>query len=326
MAKRNYRFNPETLSYERIGLNIKRIITRFLTYFSSSLALALLITFIIITYFETPKMKSLKSENQRLLTQYELMGKDLETIEKVMAEIQQRDDNIYRVIFESEPIPSSIRKAGFGGANKYSNLENMDNANLVITTATKLDILLKETYIQSKSYDDVMNLALSKEKMLASIPAVQPVSNKDLKRTASGWGYRIHPIYKIRKFHYGMDFTAPTGTEIYATGDGKVTLVKGNKRSKIGFGLEIKIDHGFGYVTLYGHLNGFNVKSGQLVKRGDVIGYIGNSGGSTAPHLHYEIHKNGKPVNPEYYYFKDLTPQEYEKMVAISSNMGQSFD
>jgi murein DD-endopeptidase MepM/ murein hydrolase activator NlpD len=326
MAKRNYRFNPETLSYERIGLNTKRMIARFLAYFSSSLALALVISFILITYFETPRMKMLKRENQRLLTQFELMSKDLETIEKVMADIQQRDDNIYRVIFESEPISSSIRKAGFGGVNKYANLENLENAELVIKTATHLDRLAKEAYIQSKSYDEVMRLALNKEKMLAAIPAIQPVSNKDLKRTASGWGYRIHPIYKIRKFHYGMDFTAPTGTEIYATGDGVVATVKGNKRSKIGFGLEIIIDHGFGYETLYAHLNEFNVKAGQKVKRGDVIGYVGNTGGSTAPHLHYEIHKNGKPVNPEYFYFKDLTPQEYEKMVAISSNMGQSFD
>jgi murein DD-endopeptidase MepM/ murein hydrolase activator NlpD len=326
MAKRNYRFNPETLNYEKIGLNFKKLLTRFIAYFSSSLALALVIVFVIINYYETPGMKSIKRENQRLLTQYELMGKDLETVEKVLDEIQQRDDNIYRVIFESEPIPSSIRKAGFGGVNKYANLENLNNSELVIKTAKKLDILAKEAYIQSKSYDEVMKLALNKEKMNASIPAIQPVSNKDLKRTASGWGYRIHPIYKIRKFHYGMDFTATVGTEVYATGDGVVTSAGGNIRSNIGFGLEIVIDHGFGYETVYGHLNGYNVKEGQQVKRGDVIGFVGNSGGSTAPHLHYEVHKNGEPVNPQFYYFQDLTPQEYEKMVVISSNTGQSFD
>jgi murein DD-endopeptidase MepM/ murein hydrolase activator NlpD len=326
MAKRNYRFNPETLSYEKIGLNIKRVLTRFFTYLSSSLALALVIVFVIVSYYETPRMKTIKRENQRLLTQYELLEKDLETIENVLDEIQQRDDNIYRVIFESEPIPSSIRKAGFGGINKYANLENLENADLVIGTAKKLDILAKEAYIQSKSYNEVMKLALNKEKMLAAIPAVQPVSNKDLKRTASGWGFRIHPIYKIRKFHYGMDFTAPTGTEVYATGDGVVTEAKGNKRSKIGFGLLVKIDHGFGYQTLYGHMSRFNVKKGQKVKRGDLIGFVGSTGGSTAPHLHYEIMKDGKKVNPAYYYFKDLTPQDYEKMVSISSNMGQSFD
>ena len=326
MAKRNYKFNPDTLSYEKTGLNARRLVLRFLAYLTSSLALAILISFIILTYFETPKMKSLKRENQRILTQYELMDKDLSTVEKVLTEIQQRDDNIYRVIFESEPIPSSIRRAGFGGVNKYANLENLDNAELVIKTAKKLDVLTKEAYIQSKSYDEVMEMALNKEKMLASIPAIQPVSNKDLKRTASGWGYRIHPIYKIKMFHYGMDFTAPTGTDVYATGDGVVTVVKGNKRSRIGFGQEIVIDHGYGYETLYGHLDGFNVKVGQHVKRGDIIGFVGNTGGSTAPHLHYEVHKNGKPVNPEYYYFKDLNPQDYEKMVSISTNMGQSFD
>lgn len=326
MAKRNYKFNPDTLSYEKTGLNARRLVLRFLAYLTSSLALAILISFIILTYFETPKMKSLKRENQRILTQYELMDKDLSTVEKVLTEIQQRDDNIYRVIFESEPIPSSIRRAGFGGVNKYANLENLDNAELVIKTAKKLDVLTKEAYIQSKSYDEVMEMALNKEKMLASIPAIQPVSNKDLKRTASGWGYRIHPIYKIKMFHYGMDFTAPTGTDVYATGDGVVAVVKGNKRSRIGFGQEIVIDHGYGYETLYGHLDGFNVKVGQHVKRGDIIGFVGNTGGSTAPHLHYEVHKNGKPVNPEYYYFKDLNPQDYEKMVSISTNMGQSFD
>lgn len=193
-------------------------------------------------------------------------------------------------------------------------------------TARKLDILAKEAYIQSKSYDKVMEMALNKEKMLASIPAIQPVANRDLKRTASGWGYRIHPIYKVRKMHYGMDFTAPVGTPVYATGDGKVVEVAGSKRSRVGLGLSVKVDHGFGYETIYAHLNAFNVKNGQEVKRGDVIGYVGNTGGSTAPHLHYEVHKNGQAVNPQYFYYKDLTPQEYEKMIAISGNIGQTLD
>ncbi len=326
MAKKKYKFNPDTLNYERVGISLKDKSLKILAYFSSSLALALVIVVVVLNIYETPKTKALRRENQRLLTQYELMDKDLEKIESVLDELQQRDDNIYRVIFETEPIPSSVRKAGFGGTNKYSHLESMDNSELVINTARKLDIVSKEAYIQSKSYDDVLNMALNKEKMLASIPAIQPVANKDLKRTASGWGYRLHPIFKVTKFHYGMDFTAPVGTPIYATGDGKVTTVKGSKRSRSGFGLEIIIDHGYGYETLYGHLNAFNVKRGQKVKRGDVIGFVGNTGGSTAPHLHYEVHKNGKKVNPSYYYYKDLTPQEYDKMIAISSNIGQSLD
>ncbi len=326
MAKKKYIFNPDTLSYERIGISFREKSTKILAYFSSSLALALIIFVVVINSYETPKTRALKRENQRLLTQYELMQKDLGKIEKVLEELQQRDDNIYRVIFETDPIPSSVRKAGFGGANKYSQLENMDNSELVIETARRLDIVSKEAYIQSKSYDEVLQMALNKEDMLASLPAIQPVTNKDLKRTASGWGYRIHPIYKVRKMHWGMDFTAPVGTPVYATGNGKVTEVSGSKRSRVGLGLTIMIDHGYGYETVYGHLNSFNVKRGQKVKRGDVIGYVGNSGGSTAPHLHYEVHKNGKRVNPAYYYYKDLTPQEYDKMIAISSNIGQTLD
>lgn len=326
MAKKKYKFNPDTLSYERIGISFRERTTKILAYFSSSLALALIIVVVVLNSYETPKTRALKRENQRLLTQYELMQKDLEKIEKVLDELQQRDDNIYRVIFETDPIPSSVRKAGFGGANKYSHLESLDNAELVVETARKLDIVAKQAYIQSKSYDEVMQMALKKEDMLACIPAIQPVTNKDLKRTASGWGYRIHPIYKVRKMHYGMDFTAPVGTPVYATGNGTVTDVSGSSRSRVGLGLSITIDHGYGYETVYGHLSAFNVKRGQKVKRGDVIGYVGNTGGSTAPHLHYEVHKNGQKVNPQYYYYKDLTPQEYDKMIAISSNIGQTLD
>lgn len=323
MLKKKYRFNPETLSYEQHGVSLKERLTRFFAYFSSSLAFSVVLVVFIINTYETPRAKAIKRENQRLQTQYKLMQKDLETIEKVLDDIQQRDDNIYRVIFETEPIPSSVRKAGFGGTNKYAHLENMDNADLVIATVRKLDIIAKEAYIQSKSYDEVMKLALDKGKMLASIPAIQPISNADLKRTASGWGHRIHPVYKIRKFHYGMDFTAPIGTEIYATGDGVITDVGS---SRVGYGNYIEVDHGYGYKTLYAHLSKFNVKLRQQVKRGDVIGFVGSTGTSTAPHLHYEVHKNGQPVNPQWFYYMDLTPQEYEKMIAISSNMGQSFD
>lgn len=326
MAKKKYKFNPDTLNYERVGISIKEKAGKILAYFASSFAMALIIVVVFLNFYETPKSKALKRENKRLLSQYELMAKDLEVVDKVLAELQQRDDNIYRVIFESEPIPSSVRQAGFGGTNKYSELEDLDNSELVIETAKKLDIISKEAYIQSKSYDEVMKLALNKEEMLACIPAIQPVSNEDLKRTASGWGIRTHPIYKVKKMHYGMDFTAPTGTPIYATGDGKVTEVSGSSRSRVGFGLMIKIDHGYGYETVYGHLSAFNVKRGQKVKRGDVIGYVGNTGGSTAPHLHYEVHRGGKAINPSFYYYKDLTPEEYDRMIAISSSIGQTLD
>ena len=326
MARKKYKFNPDTLNYESIGLTWKEKALKAGTYLSSSLALALVFVLIFLNFYETPKTKRLKRENKQLLTQFELMSKDLDKVEQVLSELQQRDDNIYRVIFEADPIPSSVRNAGFGGVNKYSHLENLSDADLIIETANKLDVISKQAYIQSKSYDDVLKMALNKEKMLACLPAIQPITNKDLKRTSSGWGYRMHPIYKVKKMHWGQDFSAPIGTPIYATGDGVVEEVKGSKNSRAGFGLSIKIDHGYGYETLYGHLSGFNVKRGQKVKRGDVIGYVGNSGGSTAPHLHYEVHKDGRKVNPMYYMFQDLTPQEYDKMIAISSNIGQSLD
>ncbi len=326
MVKKKYKFNPDTLSYERVGISIRERLGKILTYLSSSLALAIILLIVFLNYYETPRSKALKRENQQLLSQYELMARDLSTVENVLEDLQQRDDNIYRVIFEADPIPSSVRKAGFGGVNKYSHLENLNNSKLIIETARKLDILSKEAYIQSKSYDEVLEMALNKEKMLASIPAIMPVANKDLKRTASGWGYRIHPIYKVRKMHYGMDFTAPVGTPVYSTGDGKVVETSGSIRSRVGFGLVVKVDHGYGYETVYAHLNSFAVKSGKEVKRGDIIGYVGDSGGSTAPHLHYEVHRSGSAVNPQHYYFKDLTPQEYERMIAISSNIGQTLD
>lgn len=323
MAKVRYKFNAHTLSYDKIVISFKTRLKRFLALSSTTLLTSILIAFGILQFYESPRMRRLNKENERLLTQYEMMYKDLTTIEKVLDEIEQRDNNLYRVIFESDPIPSTIRKAGFGGVNRYSKLESFDNSELVIKTAEKLDVLSKEAYIQAKSYDEVLKLAMNKEVLKTSMPAVMPISNKSLKSTASGWGYRIHPIYKIKQFHYGMDFTANIGTPVYATGDGTIKDVQSIGG---GYGKWVLIDHGFGYETLYGHLNGFNVKIGDHVKRGSVIGYVGNTGTSTGPHVHYEVHKNGQPVNPQYYYFKDLNAQEYEKMVKISSTIGQTFD
>jgi murein DD-endopeptidase MepM/ murein hydrolase activator NlpD len=323
MAKVKYRFNAHTLSYDKIVISFKTRLKRFLALSSTTLLTSILIAIGILQFYESPRMRSLHKENERLLTQYELMYKDLSTIENVLDEIEQRDNNLYRVIFESDPIPSTIRKAGFGGVNRYSKLESFDNSELVIKTAEKIDVLSKQAYIQAKSYDEVMKMAMNKEELKTSLPAIMPISNKSLKSTASGWGYRIHPIYKIKQFHYGMDFTASIGTKIYATGEG---VVKDVQSIGGGFGKFVIIDHGFGYETLYGHMSAFNVKKGDKVKRGSVIGFVGNTGTSTGPHVHYEVHKNGQPVNPQYYYFKDLNAQEYEKMVKISSNIGQTFD
>lgn len=322
MGKTNYRFNPDTLSFDEIERNIKTLVRKVLGHLSTGLVTGVIFFFIFLQFFDPPQTKRLKRQNEQLLSQYNLMNKDLEKISKVMEDIQNRDDNIYRVIFEAEPIPSSVRMAGFGGANRYSKLEEMDNSELIISTTRKLDILSKQVFVQAKSYDEVAKMALNKEKMIASMPSIMPVANKDLKRTASGWGMRIHPIYKILRFHYGMDFTAAIGTDVFATGIG---VVKSASR-ETGYGNTVVIDHGYGYETYYAHLSRINVQVGQKVNRGDVIGFVGSTGTSTAPHLHYEVSRNGVKVNPQNYYFQDLTPVEYEKMIAISSNMGQSFD
>ena len=322
MGITNYRFNPDTLSFDKIERNVRTLIKRILGYLSTGIVSGIIFFFIFLQFFDPPVTKRLKRENQQLLSQYNLMNKDIEKISKALEDIQMRDDNIYRVIFEANPIPSTVRMAGFGGANRYTRLESMDNSSLIVNVAKKLDILSKQVYVQAKSYDEVVKMALGKEKMLASIPGIMPVSNKDLKRTASGWGMRMHPIYRIPRFHYGMDFTAPTGTDVFATGNG---IVKEVGRES-GYGNTVVIDHGYGYETMYGHLLKANVKEGQVINRGDVIGFVGSSGASTSPHLHYEVMKNGQKVNPQNYYFQDLNPAEYEKMISISTNMGQSFD
>ena len=323
MAKEKFKFNPESLKYDRIEFNSSDKLLRVLAYFGGSLILAFLYIIVFSQFFGTPKERKLKRENHQLVSQFEIMTMKLDQVQAVLTDLEERDDNLYRTIFEAEPISNSVRVQGVGGVDRYAKLDGFDYSDLVIETAKELDALTRRVYIQSKSYDDLIKMAKNKDVMLASIPAIMPISNKDLKRTASGWGWRIHPIYKTRKFHYGMDFTAPTGTEIYATGDGKIIQVKKSRR---GYGNKLVVDHGFGYRTLYAHLSRFNVKRGQKVKRGDVIGYVGNSGLSTAPHLHYEVQQNGKKVNPLNFYNNDLTAEEYQRMIEISANSGQSFD
>ena len=323
MPKTKYKFNHETLSYDKIRLGLKQTFLRFLGIFVASLFLAGIYGIILAFVFDSPKEKALKRELEQLTLQYDLMNREMDNVEKVLGHLQETDDNLYRTIFEAEPVPSSYREGGIGGVNRYAELEGFSNSELVIETAKRLDKIRKKIYIQSQSFDELIAFSKEKEAMLACIPAIQPLSNEDLKRTASGFGYRIHPIYKILKFHAGMDFTAPTGTEIYATGNGVVSSVSSTHR---GLGNHIIIDHGFGYQTIYAHMDSFNVRQGQKVSRGDVIGFVGNTGLSVAPHLHYEVKVNGRNVDPSLYYFNDLTPEEYDRMLEISSKSGQSFD
>lgn len=323
MTKVKYYYDTKTLSYKKIERSNVQMLKRILLFITSSTTIAIVLVLLFFTLFDSPKEKELKREINNLLVQYELLEDQIVNSSIILDELQERDDNIYRVIFEAEPIDASIRKAGFGGVNRYKKYEGFKHSELIIDLNKKVDQLSKAIYVQSKSFDDMLELAQNKEEMLAHIPAIQPVANKNLKRMASGYGNRIHPVYKTKKMHWGMDFSAPKGTEVYATGDGKVAKVK---RSKRGYGNQVLINHSYDYKTFYAHLDKYIVKKGQTVKRGDVIGYVGNTGTSTAPHLHYEVIKGNKKVNPVNYYFNDLTAEEYDRMLDLSSQENQSFD
>jgi len=323
MSKVKFQFDKRTLTYRKVEIGAKQILTRVLGYLAASSVFAVIVIVLFTSFFDSPKEKQLKREIAALELQYKVLGKRMAHVDQVLAELQEKDDDIYRVIFEADPIPSSVRNAGFGGVNRYKNLEQLDNSEIVISTTKRLDELTKQLVVQSRSFDEVIALAKNKEAMLACIPAIQPISNDKLTRVASGFNYRIHPIYKVRHFHTGIDFAAPRGTDIYATGDGvvkEVTMKAG------GYGYHVIIDHGYDYETLYAHMSRFKVRVGEKVKRGDVIGYVGSTGTSTAPHLHYEVIKNGEKINPMNFFFNDLSPEEYEKVLELSTQSNQSFD
>jgi len=318
MARIKYYYDTESCRYERIRVSSWDIFWNAMGFLTLALLLAGGIVFVYTKYFESPEEAQLRKENEELRMYYDLLGKEVEDANSMLASLQERDDNVYRVIMGAEPIPDEVRKAGVGGANRYRSLleKGLERENLILENYKRLDQLKKQMYIQTKSYDEVMNLAMNKELMLASMPAIQPVSNENLKRLSSGFGYRMDPILKVRRPHHGIDFSLPKGTPVYATGDGKV---KFTRSSISGYGKQIEIDHGFGYVTKYAHLNEFVVKSGQKVKRGEIIAYSGNTGKSTAPHLHYEVKIDGKPVDPVHYFYKDIDSEEYEEVLRLSS-------
>ncbi len=324
MQNKHYKYDPDTLSYKEVRRGISYYAKRALFHLSFGMVVSIGLFFVYMYIFDSPKEKRLKREQHELITQYEQMSRRLSQIEEVLEDIHSRDENIYRVVYEADSIPVSVRKAGFGGINRYKDMANLPSSDLIIETAKKLDIVTRQLYAQSKSFDEIIGLVNKNNEMLSHLPAIMPINNKDLTRTASGWGWRIHPIYKIKKFHEGMDFSAPIGTEIYATGDGTVSTVE---TSYSGYGKHVKIDHGFGYVTIYAHMSKFNVKVGQKVKRGDIIGFVGTTGISTGPHLHYEVVKKGQKVNPQLYYFQeDLDADDYERMIEISTNSNRTFD
>ena len=322
MAELKYRFNPDTLNFERIRVSGWQKAKRTALALMPGMVLGIIGIFVTLQFVDSPKEAELRRENQHLQVQYDLVSSRLNDIEQVLADIQRRDDNIYRVILEADPIPANVRQAGVGGVNRYRDLEGYASSDRVIAMRKRLDDLSKRLYVQSLSFDEVASLALRKQEMLASIPSIQPIPNGKT-RVSSGFGERIHPILKIAKMHEGLDFTSPVGTEVHATGDGRVATAE---YSTNGFGIHVVIDHGFGYETVYAHLSQLKVRPGQRVKRGDLIGLSGNTGLSAAPHLHYEVHKAGIPMDPVNYLFNSLTPEEYAATIELARHASQSFD
>ena len=323
MSNVKYYYDSETLSYKPITKSKTRMAKYLFGFLLASWLFGLLIVFIGSYYFESPREKALNRELQNMELQFTVLEGKMNEIEDVLKNIEERDNTIYRLYFEANPIPEAQRNQGFGGINRYSKFQGFKNSDLISASHKRLDILQKRIVVQSKSLDEIINLAKDKENFLAKIPAIQPINNEDLTRMASGYGYRTDPFTKIRKFHYGMDFTAPRGTPIYASGDGVVK--RADSRSS-GYGRHIRIDHGYGYVSLYAHLYKYNVRRNQKVKRGDIIGFVGSSGRSQAPHLHYEIFKDGRRINPLNFYYGNLTSKEFNDLLVKASIENQSLD
>lgn len=320
MSKIKYKFNPETLTYHLVERSLKSKIIRATYSLLTFLFFTVLGAFIYSYFFDSPKEKILKRENRLLVFQFQELNNKLKDIEKVLAELQYRDDNIYRTLFEVEPISETVRKAGFGGSKKYEELENMEHSDLIIHTSKHIDQIMKQIYIQSKSFDEIVYLAKNKEKWLKSVPAILPILIKDKFKIISHFGIRYDPVYRnVKKMHEGIDFNCATGTNVRATGDG--IIVEANFSNR-GYGNEIVIDHGFGYKTRYAHLSKIIVKKGQKVSRGEIIGKVGSTGKSVGPHLHYEVRKNGKAINPINFFYLDLSPEEYDQMIEISAQEG----
>ena len=320
MGKEKYLFNTKSLTVEKVQVTIWDKVKAMLRVMLAGMVFAVIVLSIGYTFFDSPKEKALRREIDQYKFQYQLINDRMDILASVLDDMRVRDDHIYRVIFEAEPIPKTIREAAFGGTDRYAQFQGFQSGALISATMQRLDQLTRQLYVQSKSYDEVFEMAKNKADMLASIPAIIPVAN-GVERLVSGFGFRIHPIYKTRRMHTGVDFLAPTGTPIYATGNGKVVEAQ---RNNYGYGRMVVIDHGYGYQTLYAHLSQIRVRDGQEIKRGEIIGLVGNTGTSTAPHLHYEVIRNGRKVNPVDYFFNDLSPEEFEYIIEVASRENQS--
>ena len=320
MGKIKYRFNTKSLAVEQVKETFRDKLRVFLRYMLAGMVFSAIVLFIGFSFFDSPKERMLRREIEQFRVQYEMINDRLDILVGVLDDLQDKDDHIYRVIFEADPIPRTIREAAFGGVDRYAHMAGYQNTQLISQTMQRVDRLARQLYVQSRSFDEVFDMALNKADMLASIPAIVPIA-KGTERLMSGYGMRIHPIYKTLRMHTGVDFTAPPGTPIYATGNGVVVRAEMNNH---GYGRMVVVDHGYGYETLYAHMSEIEVRRGQEVKRGEIIGRVGNTGTSTAPHLHYEVIRSGRTINPVHYFYSDLTPEEFEIIIERASRVNQS--
>ena len=323
MKKIKYYYNTNTLRYEKLETPLRVTLLRIIGFLSASIVTAMILVSLAYRYFPSANEKRLMQTNESLKDNYFVLNEQVKKMQQQIVGLEKRDNEVYRAIFEANPIPDSARAKSMAQQQEFQLVQGMDQENLATSVANSLTSLAARIYAQTKSYDEINNFIKNKEQLLACTPAIQPVSNKDLKRIASGFGYRVDPVYKTTKFHAGLDFAAPIGTPIYATANGTVETA-GNTGN--GYGNHVVIHNGYGYATLFGHMFKIKVHPGQKVKRGEVIGWVGNTGKSTGPHCHYEVHRNGEPVDPVFYFYNDITPEQYDRLLKLASSSNQSFD
>lgn len=323
MKKIKYYYNTHTLRYEKLVVPLRVKLLRVLGFIAAAIVTALIIVAFAFRFLDSPKEKILRMQYDRSQQDLKLIAGRVKEVESKLRQLEQRDNDVYRTIFEATPIPDSARQKQLEMENEIRLVSSMDDTELAYSIFNTLNQVSARIAMQEKSYKEIEGMLRNKEKLLAGTPAIQPVANRDLKRVASGFGSRIDPVYKTIKFHAGLDFAAPQGTPIYATADGRVTTA-GNTGN--GYGNHVEINHGFGYETLYGHMVRVKVRVGQMVKRGEVIGWVGSTGKSTGPHLHYEVHKGGRPLDPIYFFYNDLSPEQYQQILKLAQSSNQSFD
>ncbi|MFN2457610.1 MAG: peptidoglycan DD-metalloendopeptidase family protein [Chitinophagaceae bacterium] len=323
MKKIKYYYNTHTLRYEKLETPLRVKLLRVFSFIAMALVTSGIISYFAFQFIGSPDEKRLQAENERLKDRYQQLNRGISGLQQQMAELEKRDNDVYRSIFEAAPIPDSARAQALERQKGIAKVERMEEDDLIPSIQASINTLGNRIAVQKKSYQDIINLIQNKEKLLAATPAIQPLSNKDLNRIASGYGYRIDPIYKTIKMHAGLDFTASQGTPIYATADGVVRLAGYGDE---GYGNHVIIKHGYGYETLYGHMLRIKLRRGSKVKRGEIIGYVGSTGKSTGPHCHYEVHKNGQRLDPVYFFYNDLSPQQFDQILKRAKASNQSFD